>query len=216
MGGCSPSNPTPPVYLWRNNVSKRSSTHLATQLFLREGKRDKIQTNRSVFVFLLITQTNLPFLILEESQRAHNSVQNTSAFVFLNGHFSLTRTPVNSSALFRSDVCVYGHCKINSHHSSLNSTIQLPLHFLVTFTRHISHNPSKWAQQFSILVTLNFSIGPSRAFWCSAELLLFLSQYAAEDHFRLLPEHKHAPSQLVSMETSLGKTDTVGQCFNKR
>lgn len=159
MGGCSPSNPTPPVYLWRNNVSKRSSTHLATQLFLREGKRDKIQTNRSVFVFLLITQTNLPFLILEESQRAHNLVQNTSAFVFLNGHFSLTRTPANSSALFRSDVCVYGHCKINSHHSSLNSIIQLLLcifwllsHDTSVITRASEHSSSpSWLHWTSVL-----------------------------------------------------------------
>lgn len=50
----------------------------------------------------------------------------------------------------------------------------------------------------------------------AAELVLFLAQYVVKDHFRILPEHKHATSQLVSMETTLSKTDTVGHCFNKR
>lgn len=103
------------------------------------SKRGKIQTNGSVFVVLLTDQPAL-LNFRRVTQRTRNSVQNTSAFVFLNGHFSLIRTHVNSRCWcvsFLNYVYVYDHCKINSHHARLNSIIQLPLHFLVYF--HMTH-----------------------------------------------------------------------------
>lgn len=156
----------------------------------------------------------------DKANRAHFFSENWLPLSLKKCHFALVVTPEGCSywcALFLIVDYVYDLCKTSFHHVSPNSIFCIYTHLLWTiFTWHISHSLSEGAQQSSEFGVLNLNIGPSTAFLTCSRTIALPSTIVVKDHFRLLPEHKHATSQLVSMETTLSKTDTVGHCFNKR